>query len=614
MKHSRVWATVIRLTGLAVKTGRLAQANGVPSTWRRIVRYARRRGIVGLVHQANEEQAFQQWLQVHLPGTRALDDLRTRSSGLQIEFSVLMPVYNTDPRWLKCAISSVTEQIYPHWQLCIADDGSDSPDTRAVLDALSNPRIRVTRLEKHSGISAATNAALALAECEFVAFLDHDDELPAHALASLALAIDVHPDVDLAYTDECALEGSDHKTEPFFKPEFSPDLLLSMNYIGHLVAVRRELVREVGTLRSEYDGSQDYDLLLRLVERAHQIVHVPDILYYWRRTPGSTSDSPEAKPYASEAAIRALRDCLDRRHLSGHVEQIRPGRYHIRHTSNSAKVGVVIPTRDRVDLLRPCLDSVDRHPDAMQIRRVIVDNGSVEDSTAQYLADVARRADTRVIRDDGPFNWSRLNNVGAAAIDCDLLLFLNNDVEALHDGWLQEMVGLACRPGVGVVGAKLVFPDGRIQHGGVVLGGGGAASHAFYGTPDGSLTYFDYAAVVRNVSAVTGACLLTPQALFQALDGFDERLPVAYNDTDYCLRVRAHGRRVVWTPHAVLLHRESASRGHHQPESDVQTFREAWWQIIADGDPFSNPNLDLDSRTYAIRTAPRARRRSLPRV
>lgn len=599
----RVAAVFTRLWLVGRKGLRLLRVNGIRVTWRRLIRYIRRGRWRGLLFQADQAAVFQAWLKRHVPTDDDLARLRTEVQALPSppRISVLMPVYNTSPQFLRAAIASVVGQVYPHWQLCIVDDGSDGNQVSSVLAELADPRISVMRLQTRSGISAASNTALALADGAYVAFLDHDDILPAHALARVAQCICEDPDVDLLYTDECCLEWDGRKVDPFFKPEYSPDLLLSMNYIGHLVVARTAMVREIGGLRSAFDGSQDYDLVLRLTEQTSHILHIADILYLWRRTPDSTSDTPEAKPYTDAAASQALEEAIHRRGGAAEVSILKPGRYRIHYAiQGSPLVSIVIPTRDHADLLRVCIDSIKERTDYRSCEIVVVDNGSSDRETLTYLDEIAPLAGILVLRDPAGFNWSRLNNKGAAAADGDYLLFLNNDIEIQDPTWLGEMLGHAQQPGVGAVGAKLLFPGGRIQHAGVIVGGGGGASHAFYEMSQGQPSYMDYADVVRNVGAVTGACLLTSRKLFHDLDGFDEDLPIAYNDVDYCLRLRAIGRRVVWTPWAVLMHCESMSRGLRQPEADLQEFSRKWGEALSQGDPYLNPHLDQDSLVYAI--------------
>lgn len=609
-KHQRAPALVARLWLMGRKGLHLLRVNGAQATWRRLLRYLKRGRWRGLLIQADQAALFEVWLKRHVPTE---DDLvRLRADVLAIpdppRISVLMPVYNTDPGFLRPAIASVVGQIYPRWQLCIVDDGSTEDKVSAVLGELTDARISVLRLKSRSGISAASNAALEVAQGEYVAFVDHDDVLPPHALARVAQRINEDPSVDLLYTDECCLEWDGRRVDPFFKPEFSPDLLLSMNYMGHLVVARTSLVRQVGGLRPAFDGSQDYDLVLRLTERTNHIAHIADILYLWRRTPDSTSDTPEAKPYTDAAASRALQEAINRRGASGEVEILKPGRYRVRYDiQRSPSVSIVVATRDRVELLKVCVESLREKTDYRDFEVILVDNGSSSPDALTYLDAMTRLPNVRVLRDPGDFNWSRLNNYGAAAASGDYLLFLNNDVEVREQSWLREMLGQAQQPGVGVVGAKLLFPDRRIQHAGVIVGGGGGASHAFYGMRQGEPSYMDLADVVRNVGAVTGACLLTPRDLFYDLGRFDEALAIAYNDVDYCLRVRDTGRRVVWTPWAVLVHGESASRGLKQPDADLTEFSRKWAKALSQSDPYLNPHLDQDSLVYAIR-APDGRR------
>ena len=505
-------------------------------------------------------------------------------------FSIVMPVYNPEECWLRAAVASVRNQTHPSWELCIADDASTEPGVRAFLEECpaTDPRIKVRRLPHRQGISGASNAALEMARGLFVAFLDHDDELAPQALFEVARLLSEQPDLDLVYSDEDKIEPDGRHSEPFFKPEFSPDLLMSMNYIGHLTVVRRSLLEETGGFRPGFEGSQDYDLLLRLVERTRRIAHLPRILYHWRKSRGSVAADPAAKVYAYEAAVRALEETLARRGQPGKVETTGPGRYRVRYlVDGHPLVSIVILTRNQGQLLSRCLSTLERKTDYRRYEVIVVDNGSTDPNTLGLLEDYSRRPRCRVLRLDQPFNYSRLNNLAAAEAKGDYLLFLNDDVEVVSPGWLEEMLGHARRPEVGAVGAKLIYPNGKMQHGGVVLGLGGLAGHAFYLLSADSPGYMGLAQVVRNCSAVTGACLMTRRSLFEALGGFDEGLSVAFNDVDFCLRLGEKGYYIVWTPFAVLIHHEGASRGRFTPKEDLDRFRARWSRRLERGDPFA---------------------------
>ena len=409
-----------------------------------------------------------------------------------------------------------------------------------------------------------------------------------------------HPDLDLVYTDEDKLDERGSRVEPFFKPDWSPDLLLSMNYICHLAVVRRSLMESAGGFRSGFEGSQDYDLFLRLTERTQQIAHVPKVLYHWRKIQESAAARRTAKPYALESAKRALREALERRQVSAEVTMPTPGLYRVAYALPSPRplVSIVMPTRDRAGLLRTCVSSIDERSTYRDYEIIIVDNGSTEPETIRYLEEIGSRH--RVLRRDEPFNWSALNNWAAKQARGDLLLFMNNDMEVENSDWLEALVEHAVRPGVGAVGAKLIYPTRTLQHAGVVLGLGGVAGHAFKNLPEADPGYCYLPHVIRNVSAVTGACMLVAREAYDAVGGFDESLRVAFNDIDFCLKLRQRGYRVVWTPYAVLLHYESASRGSLHPPEDEALMRHRWATVLP-RDPYYNPNLTLDSEDYRLR-------------
>ena len=403
------------------------------------------------------------------------------------------------------------------------------------------------------------------------------------------------------YTDEDKLEPTGQRVEPFFKPDWSPDLLLSMNYITHLSVFRRSLLEEIGGFRPGLDGSQDYDLLLRFSERARRIAHISQILYHWRKIPGSAAASAVAKPLAYEAGRRAIEDAVNRRGYEAHVANVRPGLYSVRYKlRDTPLVSIIIPTRDRWPLLRECLRSIEEKTRYSSYEIIVLDNDSTEPETLKGLDAIADTC--QVYSYPGIFNFSALSNFGAAKASGEYFVFLNNDTQVIEGDWLTAMLEHAQRPEVGAVGAKLTYPDGRIQHAGVVLGVGGVADHAFKGLPRDEFTYFAFANVVRNCSAVTAACMMMPRPVFEEIRGFDERLPVALNDVDLCLRLRQRGYLIVYTPFALLYHHESGTRGRLCPPEDEKLVWAAWGDVIRKGDPYYNPNLTLSLTDWSLRT------------
>ena len=552
----------------------------------------------------SDVHGYQAWITEHEaapgePGSAAANDPRLAAGPL---VSVVVPVYKADLSLLDAALSSVRRQTYDRWELCLCDDGSDDPALSAALAAYgaADPRVKVTALPTNSGISAATNAALALASGEWVAFLDQDDELAAGALGAVATAVLDEPSADLVYTDDDKIDRNGRRFGPQFKPDWSPDLLLSMCYFSHLVAMRRSLVDEVGGLRSAFDGGQDWDLALRVSERARSVAHVPEILYHWRAVPGSAALDSSSKPWAYEAARRALVDALERRGEPGTVDH-HPrfrGLYHVRReVVGQPMVSIVIPFRDGAGMLQRCVDSLVADPGHDAVELVLVDNGSTEPEMAALLERLSGDDRVTVVEDGRPFNWAALNNRAVECSSGDMVLTLNNDITARSPGWLREMVGHAQRPGIGAVGARLLYPDGRVQHVGAVIGLGGIVAHPMRGLPGDHPGYMGFAAVVRNWSAVTGACLLTRRSVLEEMGGFDEALAVAFNDVDFCLRMVEAGYRIVTTPLAEMVHAESSTRGFTGYGRDIVPFVRRWADWLRGEDPMFSPHLSrLDAR------------------
>lgn len=567
--------------------------------------------------------SYAQWRSLYAsPDADDLEALRARTEALADKptISVVVPVYDTPERWLRRAIESVRAQTYPHWQLCLANDASPSPHVRAVLDgyAATDPRIRVVHRDVNGHIAAASNSALGLATGRWVALLDHDDELAPFALAVVALHLAEHPGQRLVYSDEDKLDERGKHVDPFFKPDWNPELLESQNYIGHLVVARRDLVETVGGFRVGFEGSQDYDLLLRMTERLDpaEIGHLPHVLYHWRSIAGSTARATGEKSYAEDAGVRAVQEHLDRTGRQAIAEVgAAPTTYHVRYRLDRPPlVSIVVPTRDQGDLLRTCIESVRERSAYPAIELIVVDNQSTDPATVAYLAELDTRDGTRVIHYDAPFNYAAINNTAVAASAGELVLLLNNDTEVITPGWLEEMVGLALRPQIGAVGAKLRYSDGSIQHGGVVLGIGGVAGHSHKLAEPDAYGYFSRLVCTHAIGAVTGACLLTRRQVWDELGGLDDdALAVAFNDIDYCLKLQRAGYRVVWTPWAELFHHESKSRGHDDTPEKARRFQAevltmlGRWGDALEHDPSFNPNLSLDHEQFSIAEVPRVR-------
>jgi glycosyltransferase involved in cell wall biosynthesis len=520
--------------------------------------------------------------------------------------SIIMPVYNPDLVHLSSAIESVRAQIYDNWELCIADDASTDASVAPILKqyATADSRIKVMFRERNGHIAACSNSALQLATGEWVALLDQDDLLAEHALAVVAATVGAHPEASLIYSDEDKIDQSGARCCPFFKPDWNPELLLGQNYINHLAIYRHTLLREVGGFREGYEGSQDYDLALRCAGKLQpaQIKHIPRVLYHWRMIHGSAAAMSMAKPYAAEAARRAIADYLKHRNVLADVVPCPENEEWNRVIYGSPPrwplVSIIVPTRDQVKLLRRCLVSIRQKTGYAPIEIVIVDNGSTDPVTHAFLRDLAQDASIHILTDPDEFNFSRLINRGAGVARGEILAIVNNDIETEQSGWLREMVSHALRPEVGAVGARLWYPDGRLQHAGVVLGLHGVASHAFQRFPPQPAAPMNRTfALSQNYSAVTAACMVMRKTTFDDLGGFDENLPHNFNDVDFCLRLRERGWQIVWTPYANLIHHESASRGRDSGSAQrAQLSREATyvqekWSEQLWRDPFYSPNL-----------------------
>lgn len=533
--------------------------------------------------------------------------------------SILIPTYNPKPEWLEKTIQSVRRQLYPHWELCIADDASTEPYVRSILQRYANeePRIKLVFRECNGHISAATNSALAVATGDYVTLLDHDDTLAEHALFCVAEAINRQPEAGLIYSDEDKLDENEERIAPYFKCDWNYDLFLSHNLVTHLAAYRAALVRELGGCREGYEGSQDYDLALRVIERLQpeQIVHIPRVLYHWRVHEASTSVGHGVKPYAALAGEKAINDHLVRTGVNARVELLQEGQYRVRYALPSPvpRVSLIIPTRNALALISQCISSIIEKTDYPNYEILIVDNGSDDPAVLSYFEGLKQEGRVRVLRDERPFNFSALNNRAVALAEGEVVGLINNDIEVITPGWLTEMVSIALQPGVGAVGARLWYPNDTLQHGGVVLVGG-VAGHGHKGLPRGVPGYARRAELIQSFSAVTAACLVIRKAIYQEAGGLDEvNLKVAFNDVDFCLKVRELGYRNVWTPYAELYHHESATRGYEETPEKRRRFAEeagymkARWGDLLLNDPAYSPNLTLDREDFSYAWPPRVK-------
>jgi GT2 family glycosyltransferase/glycosyltransferase involved in cell wall biosynthesis len=551
---------------------------------------------------------YEAWLRVNQWNDRARDYLISRLKSCREplpKISVVMPVYNPQVEFLSSAIGSVIAQVYQNWELCIADDRSTDPQVAETLQkwAAKDSRILLKFREANGNISAATNSAAELATGDIILFLDNDDELTPDALGEVALHFALHPDTDFLYSDDDKIDTEGRRFAPQFKPQWSPELLLSYMYLGHLCAARREIFERIGGLRIGFEGSQDYDFALRATEISRRVAHLPLVLYHWRTAPGSTAVSGAAKPASFAAGQKAIQEALNRRQINGNVAQHQwaikenLGIFAQDFPDSGPSVTIIIPTKNQVKLLKACLDSLE-NTTYKNFQVTVIDNESDDPKTLEYLQQLNCRV-LRIENKRGRFSFAGINNRAVEKSDSEYVLFLNNDTEVINPRWLSQMMGYAQISSVGAVGARLLYPDGRIQHAGVIHGlHHGLAGHAFKLMDRENRGYLSQAMVTRNYSAVTAACLLTPRQLFLELGGFDEQnFAVAYNDADYGYRLLERGYRCVYCPDAELLHKEGTSRGFGDNPREVAAFRRMY---AGKNDGFYSPHLSLEDEYFRI--------------
>ena len=560
-----------------------------------------------------EEVPYGPWFEKHKPSAEELERQRKKKWKNPPLISVAVPAYRTPPGFLEQMILSVKEQTYPHWELCIvnASRGEDGMEQVLGRYAGGDERIRVKNLEENLGIAGNTNEALVMARGEFVGLLDHDDLLAPQALFRIAEALTADPQADAVYTDEdkVTTDLSEH-FQPHFKPDFNLDLLRSNNYITHFFVVRTRLAREAGGFCREFDGAQDYDFIFRCTEEAKKVLHVPEVLYHWRTHKASTADNPASKMYAFEAGKRAIEAHLARCGQEGTVSLRKDlGFYRVEYpVQGEPLVSILIPNRDQKETLEKCLNSIWEKSTYNNYEILIVENNSSSPEIFNYYREIEKRPGVRILTWKEGFNYSAINNFGEKSAAGDYLLFLNNDVEVINPRWIEELLGNCQRKEVGIVGAKLYYPDDTIQHAGTVIGIGGIAGHAFLNMPRSRTGYLHKASLQMDLSAVTAACMMMKRQVFKQLGGFEERLSVAFNDVDLCLRTEQAGYLVVYNPEVELYHYESKSRGAEDSEEKVRRFQEEiefmrcrWMDLLKKGDPYYNRNLTLSKWNYSLR-------------
>lgn len=574
-----------------------------------------------------EEVPYGPWYEAYRPTGDELERQRKKRWKAKPMITIAVPAYKTPERFLREMIGSVLAQTYGDWELCIVNagtgigrdgDGDDKvSDGRQVQSrilaeyAAKDPRIRYEDLPENLGIAENTNRAFAMARGDYIGLLDHDDLLAPNALYEVARALEKDPDIGCIYTDEdkVTTDLSEH-FQPHLKPDFNLDLLRSNNYITHFFLARREIIEQAGGFRQEFDGAQDYDLILRCTECAGKVHHIPEILYHWRTHKSSTADNPASKMYAFEAGRRAIEAHLERTGTPGEVSHTKDlGFYRVRYPVRREElISIIIPNKDEKDTLEKCLRSIEEKSTYKNYEIIILENNSVTEEIFAYYEELKKKPHIRVAVWEGDFNYAAINNYGASLAKGRYLLFLNNDIEVISPDWMEEMLGNCQRPEVGAVGAKLYYPDGTIQHAGCIIGIGGIAGHMFVGMSGERTGYLHKASIQQDLSAVTAACMMMEAEVFHQAGGFTEKLAVAFNDIDLCLKVRRLGPLVVYDPYVEMYHYESKSRGAEDDKGKVRRFqreieymRSHWLDILKQGDPYYNKNLSLTKWNYSLK-------------
>lgn len=561
-----------------------------------------------------EEIPYGPWYEAYRPTEEELKRQRKKRWKRKLLISIAVPVYKTPERFLREMVESVQAQTYDNWELCIVNAGAEDGDIQKKIlaeYAAADPRIRCEDLPENLGIAENTNRAFSMARGDYIGLLDHDDLLAPNALYEVARALEEDPDIGCLYTDEdkITMDSSEH-FQPHLKPDHNLDLLRSNNYITHFFVARREIIEEVGGFRREYEGAQDYDLILRCTEAAGKVGHIPEILYHWRTHKSSTADNPASKMYAFDAGKRAIEDHLRRTGTPGSVSHTKDlGFYRVTYPVRREElISIIIPNKDEKATLEKCLRSIEEKSIYKDYEILIIENNSVTDEIFTYYEELKKQGRIRVAVWEGDFNYAAINNYGASLAKGRYLLFLNNDIEVIAADWMEEMLGHCQRPEVGAVGAKLYYPDGTIQHAGCIIGIGGIAGHMFVGMPGDRTGYLHKASIQQDLSAVTAACMMMKAEAFHAAGGFTEELAVAFNDIDLCLKVRRAGYLVVYDPYVKMYHYESKTRGAEDDEEKIRRFqreieymRSHWLDILKGGDPYYNKNLSLTKWNYSLR-------------
>lgn len=554
-----------------------------------------------------------QWIEKNEPSKSDLEKQRKYKFKYEPKISILVPMYKTPVNFFKELVDSMINQTYSNWELCLAD-GSEEKNEEIEKIVSKDERIKYHFIGENKNISGNTNEALKLATGDFIGLLDHDDLLLDFTLYEVVKAINENPDVEFIYTDEDKIdEIIENRFDPYFKSDFAIDTLRSLNYICHFSVFKKELMDKLGGFRSKYDGAQDYDIILRMSEETDKIVHISKILYHWRVHKDSTARVPEAKPYTVEAGIRALEDHLERLGLDAEVREGKTrGSYEVQYkVKGNPKVSIMIPNKDGIDILKVCIKSILEKTTYDNYEIVIIENNSTDQKTFDYYKSLEKNDKIKVLYyPEKGFNYAKIMNFGAKNSDGEYLVQLNNDTELLTPNWLEKMLGLCQREDVGGVGVAMYYPDDTYQHAGVIVGLGGVAGHRFKNVPRAGHGYYSKESMIENLSAVTAACIMNPKSIYEEVGYMNEKLAVAFNDIDFCLKVREEAKKlIVYNPYIEFMHYESKTRGYEDSpekvkrfEGEMATFKERWEDFLEKGDPYYNKNLSLQTEQYDIRT------------
>lgn len=559
-------------------------------------------------------EVYHNWIKNNEPNDEELEEQKKYKFEIQPKISIIVPMYNTPVKFFEELVDCLINQTYSNWELCLADG---SPEQNHELDSIieKDKRIKYKFLNENKGIPGNTNAALSLATGDYLALLDHDDTLPLFCLYEIVKCINENTNVEFIYSDEDKIVGKKaERRDPYFKPDFSPDTLRANNYITHLSVFKKSLMDKIGGFRDDYNGAQDFDVIIRATENTKNIVHIPKILYHWRVHENSTAMAAGAKPYAYEAGQRVVEDHLKRIGAKGTVKPGGdiPGIYEVEYdVIGNPKVSILIPNKDGIKLLKKCVESILKLTTYENYEIVVIENNSENDETFEYYKKLEQNEKIRVIKyPDKGFNYSRIINFGVRNCDSEFVMQLNNDTELLTPDWLQKFIGYCQREDVGAVGARLYYGDKSIQHAGIVVGICGLAANMLPGLPKGVHAYFGKDCLIQNVSAVTGACLFAKRSIYEEVGFMDEEnFVIAFNDVDFCLKIREKGYKIIYNPYIELMHYESKSRGYENTpekqerfERESNNFKNKWKEVIEKGDPYYNPNLSLTTADYAVKS------------